>query len=199
MQVAVVFARHFAEYKRANLILRDIERLKHISNGHLQLVYSGKAHPQDDPGKNLIKSIYDTLPFLDGKVKVIFLPDYSIRTGKILTAGCDIWLNTPRRPVEACGTSGMKAFHNGVPHFSTHDGWWREVQGGGWTIGPLDGIPDDKQDAIDLYNKLEHGIMPLFHGDQQEFARVMREAIVNAGYFNTHRMVQEYKERAWRI
>ena len=122
-----------------------------------------------------------------------------MRTGKLLTAGCDVWLNTPKRGEESSQTSGMKAAINAVPHFSTHDGWWCEATGGGWTIGPTQGPVDDREDAADLYEKLEHVILPLFEGNRENFARVMQEAIVNAGFFNTHRMVEEYAEKAWGI
>ncbi len=193
------FARRFATYKRGDLIFRDIERLKRISNGHIQLVYAGKAHPQDDLGKSIIKAIHDAIPLVNGKVKVVFLEDYSMRTGKLLTAGCDVWLNTPKRGEESSQTSGMKAAHNGVPHFSTHDGWWCEATGGGWTIGPTQGPVDDHEDVMDLYARLEQDILTLFKGDRHGFAQIMQEAIVNAGFFNTHRMIEEYKERAWRI
>lgn len=202
------FARRATEYKRPDLLISDVERLHHIAEtvGPMQIIYGGKAHPKDTSGKDSIKKIYQTRKLLHDKVKLTFIPNYDITLGKLLTAGSDIWLNTPRRPFEASGTSGMKAAHNGVPQFGTLDGWWLEgcIENiTGWSIGPEkteDQESDDKIDQQDLYNKLEKHILPKFYHDRDNWIRTMRSCIaINASFFNTNRMIQQYVLNAYFI
>ena len=214
-KLTIGFARRFAPYKRGNLIFSDLERLIDASgNGQVQFVFSGKAHPNDEWGKGIITDILNNAEKLKDKIKIVFLPNYEMDKAQMMVAGVDLWLNLPRRPLEASGTSGMKAAHNGVPSFSTIDGWWDEVpkesngeRRGGWSIGrePNDNelaSNDDenrKQDAADFDNfcyRLKNDVMPAYN-DQAEWARVMKGAIKNASYFNTHRMVKEYVEKAY--
>jgi starch phosphorylase len=204
--LTIGFARRAASYKRADLLFSDIERLGRFGNGRLQIVYSGKAHPRDEPGKELIRRIFAHSKELKGKVTVVYLPDYNMETACCLVAGVDLWLNTPLRPMEASGTSGMKAAHNGVPNFSVLDGWWIEghIEGvTGWSIGPH---PDEERtedyngggDAEDLYSKLENVIMPLYYNDRPGWIRVMKDAIgKNAYFFNSHRMMRRYVTHAY--
>ncbi len=198
--LTIGFARRAATYKRADLIFSDLNRLIHIAShvGRIQLVFAGKAHPKDWPGKGLIKNIFSNIEQLKNKINVIYLENYDIELGKMLTSGVDLWLNTPQRPMEASGTSGMKAAHNGVPSFSTLDGWWIEghIEGvTGWSIGSkaTDGGNDNKSDVEELYNKLENVIVPLFYHDRDGWIEIMKHSIaINASFFNTHRMVQQY-------
>jgi starch phosphorylase len=166
------FARRAAAYKRADLLFQDIERLRQIAMqvGALQIIYAGKAHPQDQAGKELIRRIYEVKQALVNDIKIVYLANYDLEMGRLLTAGVDVWLNTPQPPMEASGTSGMKAALNGVPSFSVLDGWWIEgcIEGvTGWAIGTnhrgLDAHDDRSRDAASLYDKLEQIIMPLFH------------------------------------
>jgi starch phosphorylase len=201
------FARRAATYKRVDLLFSDIERLRTIANlrGGLQVVYAGKAHPQDQAGKEQIQSVFRAREALRDRVKIAYLENYSMEIGKLMTGGVDIWLNTPLPPMEASGTSGMKAAVNGVPSLSVLDGWWIEgcIEGvTGWSIGPSDGgaaaSADHSKDAASLYNKLEQIIMPLFYYNRDDFLEVMRHAIaLNGSFFNTHRMLQQYVLRAY--
>ncbi|MFO8077127.1 MAG: alpha-glucan family phosphorylase [Thermoplasmatota archaeon] len=202
------FARRATEYKRPDLLISDVERLHHIAEtvGPMQIIYGGKAHPKDTSGKDVIKKIYQTRKQLHDQIKLTFIPNYDITLGKLLTAGSDVWLNTPRRPFEASGTSGMKAAHNGVPQFGTLDGWWLEgcIENiTGWSIGPEkteDQESDDKIDQEDLYYKLEKYILPKFYHDQDNWIRTMRSCIaINASFFNTNRMIQQYVLNAYFI
>lgn len=205
------YARRFTAYKRPDLLLYDIERLKKITEkvGDIQIVFAGKAHPNDFQGKQIIKKIYDISRSINNensKLKIVFLDDYDMRLAKILVAGCDIWLNTPQRPLEASGTSGMKAALNGVPQISTLDGWWLEGcidNVTGWSVGPHPQDPGFKFDtdmvdeAEDLYNKLEQ-IVPLFYANREKWADIMRHSIaINASFFNTIRMAQQYIANAY--
>ena len=204
--LTIGFARRATSYKRADLLFSDIERLGRIGNGRLQIVYSGKAHPRDEPGKDMIRSIFSHAKELAGKVTVVYLPDYNMESALCLVSGVDLWLNTPLRPMEASGTSGMKAAHNGVPNFSVLDGWWIEghIEGvTGWSIGPH---PDSGQnsdyngtgDVEDLYSKLETIIMPLFYENRAGWIQVMKNAIgKNAYFFNSHRMMRRYVTHAY--
>ncbi|GAC1527478.1 MAG: alpha-glucan family phosphorylase [Vulcanimicrobiaceae bacterium] len=201
------FARRAAEYKRGYLAFWDVERLRAIARtaGPLQFVFAGKAHPQDHDGKHVIRRIHDAAAALGDDVRVIYLENYEIALAQRLIAGVDLWLNTPRPPLEASGTSGMKAALNGVPSLSTLDGWWVEgcVEGHtGWEIGSDSGLHGDAanaSDAASLYDKLERVILPLFYGDPDGYARVMRGAIaLNASYFNTQRSVEQYARGAYR-
>ena len=193
------FARRSAAYKRADLVFSNIDRLKKIAEkaGKMQFIFSGKAHPQDWPGKELIKKIITASGQLKDQIKVVYLEDYDIELAKILICGADLWLNTPRKPQEASGTSGMKAAHNGVPSLSILDGWWIEgcIEGiTGWAIGsPHDAESNDQEDAHSLYDKLEFTILRTFYINRDNWINVMRHAIaINASFFNTHRMVQQY-------
>jgi starch phosphorylase len=200
------FARRATAYKRATLIFRDVERLARIAGGRLQIVYAGKAHPRDTQGKENIRAIHEIAARLRGRVNVVFLKNYDMRLALDLVSGVDVWLNTPQRPHEASGTSGMKAAHNGVVNFSVLDGWWIEghIEGyTGWSIGAaptevsLDATSDD-QDAEDLYQKLETLIIPEFYENRRIWIRMMQNAIgKNAYYFNTHRMMRRYVTEAY--
>ena len=204
----VGFARRQTEYKRPDLLISSPERLMDIAKnvGPIQIIYSGKAHPNDETGKKSIKKIFETMKTFDASIKIAFIHNYNMTIGKIITAGVDLWLNTPRRPMEASGTSGMKAAHNGVPQFGTLDGWWIEgcIENiTGWSIGPEiteDEKSDDEIDKNDLYNKLETWIMPKFYNDRDNWIRTMRSCIaINASFFNTNRMVHQYVLNAYFI
>jgi starch phosphorylase len=202
--MTIGFARRSTPYKRADLIFSDLDRLREMTRrvGPLQIVYAGKAHPRDEFGKQLIQRIFDAKARLGDELHVVYLENYDMALGGILTAGSDIWLNTPLRPLEASGTSGMKAALNGVPSFSTLDGWWIEgcVDGvTGWAIGEDRALPQDpSHDAVDLYRKLEREIMPLYYGLPYRWAEVSRNAIaLNGSFFNTQRMVGEYFQNAY--
>jgi starch phosphorylase len=204
----VGFARRAAAYKRPDLLFYDPDRLRRIAlqHGPLQVVFAGKAHPRDEEGKALIQKIFRWGKELRPEVKIAYLPNYDMELGLVLTAGADLWLNTPQPPHEASGTSGMKAAHNGVPSLSVLDGWWLEVpmEGvTGWAIGSRDRGPSferrDDEDAQDLYRKLEETILPLYYGDPLRWAELMRLTIaLNASFFNAQRMVQEYVTHAYR-
>jgi starch phosphorylase len=198
------FARRATGYKRGDLLFSDLERVKRIAReaGPLQLIYAGKAHPRDEHGKAIIRRIFEAAAALSDYVRVVYLENYDMNLGRLLCAGVDTWLNTPMRPQEASGTSGMKAALNGVPSLSVLDGWWIEghVEGvTGWAIG--DGIGaenDSRAEAASLYEKLEKIILPLFYKEPEKFAEVMRSAIVlNGSFFNTQRMIEQYMKNAY--
>ncbi len=200
------FARRAAEYKRGYLAFWDLEALRALaaSAGPLQFVFAGKAHPQDEDGKAVIRRIFDAAERLGDHLRVVYLENYEIGLAKRLVAGVDLWLNTPRPPLEASGTSGMKAALNGVPSLSTLDGWWVEgcVEGHtGWHIESDPALYDDEAnhaDAAHLYAKLGNVVMPLFYGDPDGYTRVMRGAIaLNASYFTTQRSVEQYARSAY--
>jgi starch phosphorylase len=195
------FARRVATYKRATLLFTDPERLAEIATkaGGLQILYAGKAHPQDNPGKALIHEVFETAAKLSSNLlHVVYLENYAWDLGALLTAGVDVWINTPRRPYEASGTSGMKAALNGVPSLSILDGWWIEgcIEGStGWAIE--DGA-DDAEEADSLYNKLETAVVPLYLDAPEKWARLMRTTLAyNGSYFNTNRMVEQYIRNAY--
>ena len=195
------FARRAATYKRANLLFADPERLMKIATaaGGLQILYAGKAHPADEPGKALIHSVIETAHKLSSDIlRIVYLENYAWDLGALLTAGVDVWINTPRRPYEASGTSGMKAALNGVPSLSILDGWWIEgcIEGvTGWAIE--DGA-NDAEEATNLYNKLENSVVPLYRDSQQNWAKLMRTTLAfNGSYFNTNRMVKQYARNAY--
>lgn len=204
--LTIGFARRATAYKRPHLLFSDIPRLEKIGAGKLQIVYAGKAHPRDEPGKRLIENIFSFRDRLKGKIKIVYLKNYDMDIALRLVSGVDVWLNTPLRPLEASGTSGMKAAHNGVLNFSILDGWWIEghIEGfTGWSIGPsptetkLHGNVDAR-DAEDMYKKLEHTIIPLFYSNRHTWTRMMQNAIgKNAYYFNTHRMMRRYVTEAY--
>jgi len=199
------FARRATGYKRADLILSDLDRLRQIAKnaGAFQIVFAGKAHPKDAGGKEIIKKIFKAKKALKKTVPIVFLDDYDLDLGGKLTAGGDLWLNTPQYPLEASGTSGMKAALNGVPSLSILDGWWVEghIEGvTGWSIGEphrSEPAPDiatnNAADAESLYSKLENVILPLFYEERSRYLAVMQHAIaINGSFFNTQRMVQQY-------
>ncbi len=201
--LTIGFARRATPYKRATLLFSNPERLRHITEhyGPIQLVLAGKAHPQDEPGKKLIRDIFSTRKQLRDLIKIVYLENYDMELGKLITGGVDLWLNTPTRPLEASGTSGMKAAHNGVPNFSVLDGWWIEgwiENKTGWAIGPLPTGPQvdeasNRLDADDLYEKLEKNIIPTYYHKRPTWIEIMRQAIsFNASFFNTYRMLMEY-------
>ncbi|MDI6714067.1 MAG: alpha-glucan family phosphorylase [Thermodesulfovibrio sp.] len=195
------FARRATPYKRADLLLSDPERLAIIGEGRVQIIYAGKAHPKDEGGKQLIQRIFQIKERIKDKVKIVYLPNYDMAMAMKLVAGVDIWLNNPLKPLEASGTSGMKATHNGVPNFSVLDGWWIEgwIEGyTGWAIGTLEETSDPKRDAEDLYFKLGNDILPMFYENRNIWIKVMKNAIaMNAYYFNTHRMIRFYVTEAY--
>jgi starch phosphorylase len=201
------FARRVATYKRADLLFSDIERLRRLARevGPLQIIYAGKAHPRDTHGKDLIRRIFQAGQALNPDVKVAYLANYDTWLGRLLTGGVDVWLNTPQPPNEASGTSGMKAAMNGVPSFSSLDGWWLEghiENFTGWSIGSpvIHGTEryDCAEDADCLYSKLEKVIVPMYYRNREGFLQAMYGAIaINGSFFNTQRMVQQYVVKAY--
>ena len=201
-------ARRATPYKRLDLILSDMGRLEAMARefGPVQVLFSGKAHPRDGGGKDVIRQLVQASASTPPGVRVVFIPSYDMEWCGLLVSGCDLWLNNPQRPLEASGTSGMKAAVNGVPSLSVLDGWWLEgcIEGvTGWAIGPdreanADWAQDARDDASDLHNKLEHAILPMFYKEREAYLRVMRSSLaMNGAYFNTQRMVQEYVLRAY--
>jgi starch phosphorylase len=199
--LTIGLARRATPYKRTTLLFTDLDRLREIVDkfGPMQVICSGKAHPQDLEGKQLISDINSASKALRGSMEVVFVEGYNLSLAKMLCSGCDIWLNTPMKPYEASGTSGMKAALNGVPSLSVLDGWWIEgcVEGvTGWAIG--DHSTDD-DDAGHLYEKLGEVVVPLFYGDSRAFLEVRRASIaLNGSFFNTERMLREYELNAYR-
>ncbi len=202
--LTIGFARRFATYKRANLLFHDLERLRALLTNvqrPVQLVIAGKAHPEDTPGKEVLRSLYHFTrdPMFEGRVA--FLEDYDMHLAHLLVQGVDLWLNVPRVPLEASGTSGMKAALNGVPQLSTSDGWWEEGYTGknGWAIPKAaEHVDVDAADAEQLYRLLEQEVVPMWydrdaHGVPRDWVRVMKEAIRVAGrHFTSRRMLQDY-------
>ncbi|MDD2680761.1 MAG: alpha-glucan family phosphorylase [Patescibacteria group bacterium] len=201
------FARRFTGYKRSTLLFHDMAELVRInkSAGPMQIIYAGKAHPRDTDGKAMIKEIHRLKEVYKKDIKIIFLENYDMEIAKLMTAGVDVWLNTPLPPNEASGTSGMKAAHNGVPHFSTLDGWWVEGfvnRKTGWSIGDRRSTLNPKElnskDATNLYNKLETRILPRYYKHPHNWQETMRYTIaINASFFNTQRMLQQYIQSAY--
>ena len=198
------FARRAAAYKRADLLFHDLERLKAIAarHGEFQVIYAGKAHPQDQAGKELIQHIWQLREVLRGHVNLVYLADYDWELGQLMTAGVDVWLNTPCPPMEASGTSGMKAALNGVPSLSILDGWWIEgcIEGTtGWAIGAERSATTERtpDDAASLYDQLDQ-VVTLYQQDRAGWLNVMRHAIaLNGSFFNTQRMLLQYVLRAY--
>jgi len=196
------FARRAAAYKRGALVFSDLERLKRIVYrvGPLQFVFGGKSHPRDEEGKAVIARVYEAARQLGDAIRIVYVENYEMAIAAKIVAGVDVWLNTPRPPLEASGTSGMKAALNGVPSLSTLDGWW--VEGcienmTGWAIGDGDDLGDGF-DADALYDKLERVVVPTFYRDREAYTRIRRNAIaVNGSYFNTQRMVEQYAMGAY--
>lgn len=211
--LTIGFARRFATYKRAGLILQDFDRLLNMvnqPNKPVQIIFAGKAHPADEPGKLLIQEVYRKVKKAETGGRLVFLEDYDMNLARYLVQGVDVWLNTPRRPNEASGTSGQKAALNGVLNFSVLDGWWREGYNGrnGWAIGEDKEYDDpnlqDAEDLASLYNTLENEIIPLYYdqrsGDNMsiEWVRKIKECIRTlAPRFSMSRMVKEYTEELY--
>jgi starch phosphorylase len=206
--LTIGFARRFATYKRAGLFFRDMERVERLIQHPrypVQVIFAGKAHPADDPGKHLIQEVYNHIRGADAGGRLAFLEDYDIDIARHLVQGVDVWLNTPRRPNEACGTSGQKAGLNGALNLSILDGWWREGYNGhnGWAIGkdldPVDGDSQDDADAAALYDLLENEVVPLYYVERSaddlpgEWLRMVKESIRTlAPAFSMRRMVKDY-------
>ncbi|NCC25549.1 MAG: glycosyltransferase family 1 protein [Deltaproteobacteria bacterium] len=212
--LTIGFARRFATYKRAYLLLKDKDRFLRILSDierPVQFILAGKAHPQDNEGKKIIQQLIQFAMESKARRKIVFLEDYDMEVARYLVQGCDIWLNTPRRPLEACGTSGMKAMANGVLNFSTLDGWWDEAykpdNSLGWAIGRGEEYEDlEYQDFVEsqtLYNILEKDIIPLFYDRGQTglprawIAKMKNEFQFLNPVFNAHRMVEEYTKTAY--
>lgn len=195
------FARRMTAYKRPELLFSDLERLKKIAREQpFQLVLAGKAHPRDEGGKKLIKQLHAYLRELEGIIPGAYLPNYDMDLASTMVAGVDLWLNTPLRPLEASGTSGMKAAFNGVPQLSVMDGWWIEgcIEGvTGWAIGDMSESANGF-DAEALYDKLEQTVLPLYYQHPDEWISVMQGAISkSASIFNAHRMMRRYASEAY--
>ncbi len=201
--MTIGFARRAAAYKRADLVFSQPEMLRQIARnvGRIQFVYAGKAHPHDVQAKELIKRVVAAGEELDDDVPVVYLEEHDMALGKLLCSGVDLWLNNPQKPMEASGTSGMKAALNGVPSLSVLDGWWPEgwIEGvTGWSIGDGLGDSDPVQESLSIYNKLTYVILPLFYGSPSLYGRVMRSTIaINGAYFTTERMLQQYLNSAY--
>jgi starch phosphorylase len=210
--LTIGFARRFATYKRAGLIMSDVDRLLKIINRPnmpVQIVFAGKAHPADEPGKQLIQQVYRQVKRAEMAGRIVFLEDYDMNMARYLVQGVDVWMNTPRRPLEASGTSGMKAALNGALNFSVLDGWWREAYNGrnGWSIGEDRDLGSqavqDEQDIESIYETLEKSIIPTYYErDQHDMpqawvARIKESLKTNIPRFSTRRMVKEYVERLY--
>ena len=202
--LTIGFARRFATYKRADLILQDLPRLRRLLNDRwrpIQIIFAGKAHPSDEPGKRILQKVFNIGrdPSIGGRIA--FVEDYGEQIAQYLVQGVDVWLNNPLPPMEASGTSGMKAALNGVPQLSILDGWWIEGYNGknGWAISAAaNGEDRDAQDAAALYQLLETEIIPLYYrmsddGIPHGWVKVSKETIrSNAVRFSARRMVKEY-------
>ena len=203
--LTIGFARRAAQYKRMEMLFSDLDRLRHMASqvGPLQIVYGGKAHPHDADGKAAIRAVFEAAAALRGAIEVVYVENYDAQWGGLLTSGVDLWLNTPHRPFEASGTSGMKAAMNGVPSLSILDGWWMEgcIEGvTGWAIGSEELPEDDQKDEIaSLYDQLERAVVPMYYGSPRKYMEVMRSTIaLNGSFFNTQRMVRQYVDNAYR-
>ncbi|WP_242492502.1 alpha-glucan family phosphorylase [Methanolobus psychrotolerans] len=205
--LTIGFARRITEYKRPTLIFSDLKRLRKVNEaGKIQLVFAGKAHPRDIQGKQFIEKIFEYAEELKGEIKVAYLENYDMDLSLKIVSGVDVWLNTPKKPLEASGTSGMKAAHNGVVNFSVLDGWWIEgcVEGvTGYSIGPkpeVDKSPEqiEMMELDDLYNKLEYIMIPKYYNRKDEWVNLMNNSIeIIAYYFNSHRMMHRYVTEAY--
>src|SRR5207245_10114039 len=203
--LTIGFARRFATYKRAPLIFQKFENIvKLVRDKHrpIQFIFAGKAHPRDDEGKRFIQHIIHLSEHSELKGYLVFIENYDVHVGRQMVSGCDVWLNNPRKPLEASGTSGMKASLNGVPHFSIGDGWWAEGYTGenGWLIDAASAGDQEAQDAADaarIYDILERQIVPTFYDHENGIPRrwlaIVRNAIATvAARFSARRMVKEY-------
>jgi starch phosphorylase len=198
------FARRATGYKRANMLFSDLERLRRIArnSGPLQIIYSGKAHPKDESGKEIIRGIFRAAEQLKDSIRVVYLEDYDMDLARFIVSGVDLWLNTPQKPHEASGTSGMKAALNGVPSLSIMDGWWIEgnVEGvTGWSIDEDWQKGNNQSNEIaSLYNKLEYIIVPMYYGRPMTYAWIRRNAIaLNGSFYNSQRMLSQYLKNAY--
>lgn len=203
----IAYAKRFTSYKRPKLLLSNMKRLLEINDkiGKIQIIYSGKAHPQDTKGLALIKEIQIIKEKYKDRIEIVFLKNYELNIAKLLVAGVDLWLNNPLPPLEASGTSGMKAAHNGIPQLSTLDGWWIEgyLSGKtGWAIGEtkkrniFGNI--NKKDAKSIYDLLEKEIIPMYYNHPDKWREIMRFCIsINASFFNTERVVKQYIQEAY--
>ncbi|MBD3345226.1 MAG: alpha-glucan family phosphorylase [Chitinivibrionales bacterium] len=200
------YARRITPYKRADMLFSDMQRLKSIAQQYrgLQILYSGIAHPADREGKRQIEYVHDAMKALRPHVRTCYIEDYDLQIAGMMVSGCDLWLNTPRPPQEASGTSGMKAAANGVPQLSVLDGWWNEghIENiTGWSIGKRydeNERASHAEELEDMYGKLEHTILPLYYNNPEQWARIMRNCIsINGSFFNTHRMVRQYVVNAY--
>lgn len=206
--LTIGFARRATQYKRADLVFSEPSQLIDMARkvGPIQFIFAGKAHPKDEPGKEIIRRIIHLAEQLKPEILIAYVENHDLHLAKLLTSGVDLWLNTPLPPLEASGTSGMKAAQNGVPSLSVLDGWWVEghIEGiTGWSIGRGPSASStqersDGQDAHELYDKLRSVIAPLFYQRPERWSEIMRSTIAfNASFFNTHRMVQQYAAHAY--
>jgi starch phosphorylase len=203
------FARRAATYKRADLLFSNLKRFMEVAgNRKIQFIFAGKAHPNDNGGKAVLQKIKKTAGELVDTIPIVFIDNYNMEIASLLTQGVDLWLNTPVRPREASGTSGMKCTMNGIMNFSVLDGWWIEgwiEDVTGWSIGPEPSVSDyehydDSLDAIDLYDKLEKKIIPTYYDNHDKWVNMMQHTVaLNASFFNTHRVVREYASKAYSI
>lgn len=204
--LTIAGARRVVHYKRPELLYTNLERLTEACGGKVQIIHAGNAHPADQFGQEVIQRMIQRSRELKDKVKIVYLPNYNPDLAKLLVSGADVWLNTPTRLHEASGTSGMKAAANGTINLSTLDGWWIEAYAmdpeSGWRIGPLsqalDGDDTRAVDAEDLYTQIQYEVVPeYYYSDHIRWCRRMKRSIGLAGYFNTHRCIREYMEKAW--
>jgi glycogen phosphorylase len=204
--LTIGFARRFATYKRADLIFHDPERLKRLVNDPfhpIQIVFAGKAHPADDPGKQILQKIFKFAQDAEFGGRIAFVEEYGEQLAQYLVHGVDVWLNNPLPPLEACGTSGMKASLNGVPQMSILDGWWLEAFNGhnGWAFGGEESSDRDAQDAAAMYDLLEKEIIPLYYrinseGVPVDWVKLMKAVMKSTGpAFSARRMVKEYSQK----
>lgn len=199
--LTIGFARRTVPYKRPLLIFTDVERLLSIAGGRLQLVFAGKAHPNDRRGQAIVRELVGMSQRLREQISVVFLPNYNMWLGRQLTTGVDVWLNNPVRPLEACGTSGMKASLNGVPNLSVLDGWWAEIcedGANGWAVGSGEESRDDLRDVDRLYRTLQERVLPAYYDNPATFRAIRKRAIATAPWLSAVRMVREYDERYYR-
>jgi len=205
--LTIASARRVVSYKRPELLYENLERLREVCRGKVQIIHAGNAHPADHFAQSVIQRMIERSQLLKDFVRIVYLPNYNPDLAKLLVQGADVWLNTPMRLHEASGTSGMKACLNGVLNLSTLDGWWIEAYErdpeAGWRIGPLapahDSAEHRKIDAEDIYTDLQYQIIPEYEYEgHKRWIRRMKRSIGLIGYFNTHRAVREYMERAWK-
>ncbi len=200
--LTISLARRPVAYKRPLLLYSDLHRFMRIGVGKIQIIQCGKSHPKDDVSQGYVKEILRLSKKLRTLLKIVYLENYSPKIARLLVSGSDVWLNNPKRPLEASGTSGMKAAMNGVVNFSVLDGWYLEGHKtnpqAGFTIGPDHGESNDTEDSNDLYEKLQTQVIPMYYDHRTEWVNRMKQAITLGAYFNTHRVVKEYREKGWK-